>query len=270
MGERKETWNYKETATDLATRIAVHDLYGEKDIDDWILECAKIENGEKILDIGCGNGKQCFLFAGHFPNTKIIGIDISEELLNEAQVKAKEQGFKIKFFQWNMNRGMPFDHNVFDLVTCCFTIYYADDLDWIIREIHRILKPKGRVFLSGPTPENKKQFYQLHKEVSKAEIPYMPGRARFESEALTSVKRYFKNVNYLVFKNPLTFTEAEPFVQYYLSTISVDRQLWEKSFRNETHRIEIINLLRDKVKGIINSEGKFVMTKVVGGIIGYK
>ena len=264
----KSSISYKETAADLACRIEIHECYGGKNINGWTLEFVKIKEGEKILDLGCGDGKQCLLFAKC--NAKVVGVDISRELLSKAKAKAKEQRLAIEFLQWDINRGLPFNDNEFDLVTCCFTIYYVSDIDYVIKEMYRVLKPRGRIFLTGPTPDNKREFYQLHKGVTKAEIPYMPGMARFEPECLPSVKRHFKSVDYRIFTNPLTFVDAEPFIQYYVSTISVDRQLWTESFQSEDHMVECINLMRDKVNQIIAREGKMVMKKVVGGILGYK
>ena len=53
---------YKETTNDLLTRINIHQQYGGRDIDAWMLEVIRPVRGERILDVGCGAGKQCFAF----------------------------------------------------------------------------------------------------------------------------------------------------------------------------------------------------------------
>ena len=53
---------YRETTSDLQTRIDIHVKYGGRDIDAWMLDLLKLQPGSRILDIGCGAGKQCFSY----------------------------------------------------------------------------------------------------------------------------------------------------------------------------------------------------------------
>jgi len=52
--------NYQETTSDLLKRIDIHNKYGGRNIDEWMLDLLKHQKGDKILDVGCGAGKQCF------------------------------------------------------------------------------------------------------------------------------------------------------------------------------------------------------------------
>ena len=52
--------NYQETSKDLFTRIDIHEKYGARNIDQWTHEVLKPIGDMKILDVGCGAGKQCF------------------------------------------------------------------------------------------------------------------------------------------------------------------------------------------------------------------
>ena len=52
--------NYQETTKDLQVRINIHDQFGGRNIDEWMLDLLKLQKGSKILDVGCGAGKQCF------------------------------------------------------------------------------------------------------------------------------------------------------------------------------------------------------------------
>jgi len=75
-------YDYRETSRDLLTRIDIHARYGSRDIDQWMLEVLPIKKGDRILDVGCGAGKQCFVFFNHLQGeAEIIGGDVNEELL---------------------------------------------------------------------------------------------------------------------------------------------------------------------------------------------
>jgi ubiquinone/menaquinone biosynthesis C-methylase UbiE len=54
--------NYQETSKDLLVRIDIHAKYGSANIDQWTVDLLKPQPGYKILDVGCGSGKQCFLY----------------------------------------------------------------------------------------------------------------------------------------------------------------------------------------------------------------
>ncbi len=55
-------FDYRETTEDLQTRIDIHKQFGSRDIDAWMLDTLKLEKGLRILDVGCGSGKQCVAF----------------------------------------------------------------------------------------------------------------------------------------------------------------------------------------------------------------
>src|ERR1051325_5571892 len=119
----------------------------------------KPQAGMNILDVGCGAGKLSFLFDDYTKGgAKIIGGDFSEELLDKARAKNKERGSNIEFQFLDFNKPFNFADNTFDLCTSAFAIYYAADLKFTFGEAHRVLKPGGRLFVSGPLPENKKMF----------------------------------------------------------------------------------------------------------------
>ena len=77
--------DFEETTDDLAKRINIHEQYGSRDIDAWMLDVLQLQPDSKILDIGCGAGKQCFSYFHYLNgNADITGTDVSRDLLNEA------------------------------------------------------------------------------------------------------------------------------------------------------------------------------------------
>ncbi|MBL8110868.1 MAG: class I SAM-dependent methyltransferase, partial [Anaerolineales bacterium] len=182
--------NYQETSKDLLTRIDIHEKYGSANIDVWTNELLQPKAGMNILDVGCGAGKLSFLFDDYTKRgAKITGGDFSEELLDKARARNKERGSHIDFVFLDFNKPFNFADNSFDLCTSAFAIYYASNLDFTFGEAHRVLKTGGRLFVSGPLPENKQMFYEIIKEATNATIPPMPGSSRFKGDIFNTIDR---------------------------------------------------------------------------------
>ncbi len=263
--------DYKETTTDLLTRIDIHNKYGGKDIDKWMLDVLDLQPGMKILDVACGGGKQLMSYYKYLNgNADINGGDVNEELLEQACFENSKLGNPFKIQQLDFNRPLPFDDNSFDLVSCCFAIYYAADIPFTIKEMHRVLKPGGRLFTSGPMPENKKVFYDIIREASGKEIPLMPGSSRYSTEIYGAIENTFASVKTEIFENPLTFKTASPFVAYTRASLDEDRRLWTPLFSNKDEYEKLILDITKIADERVSRDGELVMTKVVGGFIGTK
>jgi ubiquinone/menaquinone biosynthesis C-methylase UbiE len=261
--------NYQETTSDLITRINIHDQFGSRNIDDWMLEVLPLKKGIKILDVACGAGKQCISFYEELGgDCKITGVDVSNELLEKARQVADEND--IQFENLDFNKAFDFEDDQFDLISCCFAIYYAEDIPFTIKEMHRVLKPGGRLFTTGPMPENKQVFYDIIREATGKVIPPMPGSSRYSTEIMDAVKHTFSKVELKIFENPLTFESAEPFLSYTRASLSEDRKLWADFFSGEEGFEEIMKKITEVANRRIKDDGKIVMTKVVGGILASK
>lgn len=109
-----------------------------------------------ILDIASGTGDMSILLANNFANAKIIGLDISEGMLNIAKKKILNHKLKknINFIQGDVEN-MPFQDNFFDLITLSFGIRNFDNINLSLQEINRILKSGGYfIILEFSKPDN--------------------------------------------------------------------------------------------------------------------
>jgi ubiquinone/menaquinone biosynthesis C-methylase UbiE len=263
--------DFQETTKDLAVRIDIHSKYGAKDIDAWMLELIKLQPGNAILDVGCGSGKQCFSYYDYLKgNAKITGGDVSQELLDQAVAENKKRKADIVFDHLDFNKAFKYPSNEFDFVSCCFAIYYAEFFPFTIGEMFRITKPGGRLFTTGPMPQNKQLFYDIIREATQKEIPPMPGSSRYSTELLSTVKSLYSKVDLHIFENPLHFESVEPFIAYTRASMSEDRKLWGAFFKSKDDFEKIIQQITAVAEKRMKRDGALVMTKVVGGILATK
>lgn len=262
---------FQETTKDLATRIDIHSKFGARDIDSWMIDLIKLQPGNVILDVGCGSGKQCFSYYDYLKgNAKITGGDVSEDLLDQARAEDKKRSSGMEYVYLDFNKKFPFEDNHYDFVSCCFAIYYAENVPFTISEMHRVTKPGGRLFTTGPMPENKKIFYDIIREATGKTIPLMPGSSRYSTEFLSTIKSLYSKVEVHIFENPLTFTSVEPYIAYTRASMSEDRRLWSSFFTSKDDFEKIMSEITEVAKKRLDKEGKLVMTKVVGGFLATK
>ncbi len=263
--------DYQETTNDLLARIDIHKKYGSRDIDEWMLHIINPQKGSKILDVGCGAGKQCFLFYKALEGeADITGGDVNQELLEKARQENARIGNRIKFMDLNFNQRFPCTDNVYDLATSCFAIYYSEDIPLTISELHRVIKPGGRLFTTGPMLENKKIFYDIIFEATHKPIPPMPGSSRYSSLIYNNIQTRFSSVELHIFENPLTFEAVDPFLAYTRASLSEDRRLWKNLFEDAGGFERVMQAIQIVAEQRLVQDGKLVMTKVVGGFLATK
>ncbi len=120
----------------------------------------KKERVKKILDLGCGNGRNSnFLAAKNF---NIVGIDNSKLAIK----KAKHENRKVKYLFADMKK-LPFREDFFDAVISTQTIFHGllKNIRKTIREIKKVTKSNGLVFITlQPMKGNK---YRMGKKLEK-------------------------------------------------------------------------------------------------------
>jgi ubiquinone/menaquinone biosynthesis C-methylase UbiE len=263
--------DYQETTNDLLARIDIHKKYGSRDIDEWMLHLINPQKGSNILDVGCGAGKQCFLFYKALEGeADITGGDVNPELLENARQENAKIGNRIKLIDLDFNQRFPINDNQYDLLTSCFAIYYSENIPFTISEMHRVIKPGGRLFTTGPMPENKRLFYEIIFEATQKPIPPMPGSSRYSSQIHKAIQALFSKVEIHIFENPLIFNAVDPFLAYTRASLSEDRKLWKSLFEESGGFEQVMEEIKTVAKRRLAKDGKLVMTKVVGGFIATK
>lgn len=111
-----------------------------------IVEEARIERGQHVLDVASGTGEPAISIATRLNGTgRVIATDITAESLEVGKLRARERNLKNIEFQIADVHQLPFPDATFDRVTCRLGAMFFADLPQAFREIRRVLKPGGRV-----------------------------------------------------------------------------------------------------------------------------
>lgn len=120
---------------------------------------AELKPGEIVLDLGSGAGFDAFLAAERVGKTgKVIGVDMTPEMIEKARMNGEK--FKISNVEFRLGEieKLPVPDNSVDVVLSNCVINLSPDKSAVFKEIHRALKPGGRIIISdilrsGEMPE---------------------------------------------------------------------------------------------------------------------
>ncbi len=110
---------------------------------------ASIKEGETVVDLGAGGGLDVFLASKKVgPTGKAIGIDMTGDMVSLARKNAEKGGYTNVHFYLAEIEAMPIPDNSVDCVISNCVLNLCPDKDAALNEIHRILKPGGRLAIS--------------------------------------------------------------------------------------------------------------------------
>jgi len=104
-----------------------------------------LKDAKLILDVGCGPGMVTRDIA-HLTKGKVIAFDDSEDMIKVAKDVLK--AYKNVELRVGNAENLPFDKNMFDIVTCNLVLMWADDPQKVVNEMARVTKPGGKVLAS--------------------------------------------------------------------------------------------------------------------------
>lgn len=154
--------------------LSFWDEYGRRMVDHLGLAA-----GATVLDIGCGAGASALPAAEIVgPGGHVIGVDLSNELLALAKKRADARRLSnVEFHNEDMT-ALSYPDGHFDAVVSCFSIFFVDDIEGLVGELWRMLKPGGKLAIATWAPPI---FEPLETLVRLCAEPELPELRRFPS-----------------------------------------------------------------------------------------
>jgi SAM-dependent methyltransferase len=107
---------------------------------------APLETGERVVDLGCGAGIDSFIAARQVgPTGAVVGIDMTQDMLDKANGALEESGLSHLQFKNGFFEEVPVEDGWADVVISNGAVNLCPDKPGVYREIHRVLKPGGRM-----------------------------------------------------------------------------------------------------------------------------
>ena len=114
-----------------------------------------LETGERVLDVGSGAGTDSLVAAQMVGSQgRVTGIDMTPQMLAKARAAAAEMGATNVDFERGEAERLPFEDASFDVVISNGVIDLVPDKDAVFSEIHRVLRPGGRIQIADVTIQN--------------------------------------------------------------------------------------------------------------------
>lgn len=162
---------------------------------DALIKFGGINNGDKILEVGCGWGRILVGLKKYFPKSQLVGMDITKELLQRADsVIKKETGSikNVKLITGDIDK-LTFKKNTFDKAIAIRVLQYVPNPQNSLAELKRVVKENGQVIIAVPNKFNPIYLLRYHTKL------YKPSAVKkwFETAGFSEIK--IKTIRFVPF-----------------------------------------------------------------------
>lgn len=153
----------------LRKRLETNVAGATHNLEDWIIRQVSPRSGMRVLDLGCGTGKQSFAVAKLVgPHGKVLGLDVSADAVRELNERAQREGAShVEAVQGSLDDSLEqLGSRRFDLVISAYAIYYARDMVQLLSGLRSLLDADGQMFICGPGRGTNQEILQTIERVA--------------------------------------------------------------------------------------------------------
>lgn len=247
-------------AKNLNDRISLHEKYSTNSQGwfNWLFEKIDFSKVNRLLELGCGNGKLWQENTIDLRNREIFLSDISEGMVEEVRNKL---GSDFNCIVADAEK-IPFKDAYFDSIIANHVLFYLNDLNLGLKEILRVLKPNGILYCSTYGKEHMKEItdivqnFDASVNLSNHRLYDVFGLENGESILCA----YFKSVKRYDYRDTLEITESKPLIDYIMSCHGNQNEILGPRLTD----------FKEYIDELLKKNGKIVVTKHAGLFIGYR
>lgn len=136
-----------------------------------VVEAARLQPGERVLDVGTGTGSAAFMAAR--AGARVVAVDPAPRLLDVARRQALTEGLEVEFAEGEA-ADLPVADDSCEVVLSNFAVILAADPPAVVAELVRVLVPDGRIVLSAWLPDGAMSRYAMTAQALVGEAVGMP------------------------------------------------------------------------------------------------
>lgn len=241
-------------AKNLNDRISLHEKYStnKQGWFNWLFNQIDFSKVNRLLELGCGNGKLWQENRIDLRNREIFLSDISEGMVEEVR---KKLGSDFNCIVADAEK-IPFKDSYFDTIIANHVLFYLNDLNLGLKEIDRVLKSDGILYCSTYGKNHMKEITEI--------VQSFDSRINLSNHSLYDIfglengedilSKYFSNIQRMDYQDSLEITESKPLIDYIMSCHGNQNEILGPR----------LNEFKEYIEELLKNNGKIVVTKQAG------
>ena len=189
------------------------------DLEEWILSQIKLGSSMRVLDLGCGTGKQIFaLHKSLSPESKIVGVDISPDAVAHINQRAlKEAAANVKAVECELDNVVKyFQGSRFDLIVSTYAIYYSRNMPKLLSSLTCLMSPKAQMFVCGYGKGTNEEIYNLINELSSSDSTKIDSMEDFiDNDEIENISQYYSSCRVARLSNKVKFSSPDAILSWW-------------------------------------------------------
>lgn len=248
-------------AKNLNDRISLHEKYStnKQGWFNWLFNQIDFSRVNRLLELGCGNGKLWQENRIDLRNREIFLSDISEGMVEEVRNKL---GTDFNCIVADAEK-IPFKDEYFDSIIANHVLFYLNDLNLGLKEISRVLKPDGILYCSTYGKNHMKEITEIVQNFDSS--INLSNHSLYDIFGLENgesiLKEYFFNIQRMDYKDSLEITESKPLIDYIMSCHGNQNEILGPRLNEFKEYIEELFLKKNGKIFVTKQAGLFICKK---------